>query len=168
MRNYVITAIATLCALGAFAFCRAAQRLACAADDRCELIVFTFREPGVCPPCDRARPIAQRLAKEFPIRFEYFDDPNGDAARTLWRVDRAPTFILTTIPDYGEPREILRWLGADDVERRIRAAFASVGVRPGAPTRPRPFAPKPVPKPRPKPARATCESATREPDAREA
>ena len=146
MKNCVTTATVALCAL-AVILCGASQRLARGADCSYELIVFTFREPGVCLPCDRARPIAQRLAKEYPIRFEYFGDPTGDAARAIWRVDRAPTFILTSIPNYGEPREILRWSGADDLERRVRTAFARVCVRPGVIPRPRPSAPKPSPLP---------------------
>ena len=93
-----------------------------------ELLVFTWREPGICPPCDRARPILRTLEREYPIVRVYNEGENAQAQRALWRVDRYPTFILVARSAYGKPREVVRWSGADDLERRVRVAFAVVGV----------------------------------------
>ena len=106
---------------------RAAQPTADA--PRYALVVYTFRAPGVCPACDRARPVAVRLANEYPIEFAYRDDPSGAALAGARNVTAFPTFTVVRRDAAGE-REIERWLGAQDVERRIRAAFARRGVKP--------------------------------------
>ncbi|MBQ2555215.1 MAG: thioredoxin family protein [Thermoguttaceae bacterium] len=103
---------------------------------RYALVVYTFRTPGVCPACDRARPVAVRLANEYPIEFAYRDDPSGAALARARNVTAFPTFTVVRRDAAGE-REVERWLGAQDVERRIRAAFARRGVKP-APGRARP------------------------------
>lgn len=100
------------------------------------LVVYTFRAPGVCPACDRARPSVARLAKEYPIEFAYRDDPSGAALANARNVTAFPTFTVVRRDAAGE-REVERWLGAQDVERRIRAAFARRGVKP-EPRRARP------------------------------
>ena len=100
------------------------------------LVVYTFRTPGVCPACDRARPVAVRLANEYPIEFAYRDDPSGAAIAKARNVTAFPTFTVVRRDAAGE-REVERWLGAQDVERRIRAAFARRGIKP-APGRARP------------------------------
>ena len=103
---------------------------------RYALVVYTFRTPGVCPACDRARPVAVRLANEYPIEFAYRDDPSGAALAGARNVTAFPTFTVVRRDAAGE-REVERWLGAQDVERRIRAAFARRGVKP-EPRRARP------------------------------
>ena len=105
--------------------------------ERIEMLVFTYRATGVCPPCDRARPIAKRLARELPITFLYAEDTTARAQRDVWRVERFPTFILIARESYGRAREIMRWSGALDVERRIRAAFERARNR-NRPARPAP------------------------------
>ena len=117
------------------------------------LLAFSYREPGRCPPCDRARPIVERLAREYPIRFVYWDDPRGAAEARRRAVDRFPTFALVRRSEFGEDRELVRWSGALDVERRIREVFARFGFDPRpVPRPPRDPRPAPRPKPRPKPA----------------
>lgn len=106
---------------------RAAQPTADA--PRYALVVYTFRAPGVCPACDRARPAVARLANEYPIEFAYRDDPSGAALAGARNVTAFPTFTVVRRDAAGE-REVERWLGAQDVERRIRAAFARRGVKP--------------------------------------
>ena len=96
---------------------------------RYALVVYTFRAPGVCPACDRARPSVARLANEYPIEFAYRDDPSGAALAGARNVTAFPTFTVVRRDAAGE-REVERWLGAQDVERRIRAAFARRGVKP--------------------------------------
>ena len=96
---------------------------------RYALVVYTFRAPGVCPACDRARPSVVRLANEYPIEFAYRDDPSGAALAGARNVTAFPTFTVVRRDAAGE-REVERWLGAQDVERRIRAAFARRGVKP--------------------------------------
>ena len=113
---------------------RAAQPTADA--PRYALVVYTFRTPGVCPACDRARPSVARLANEYPIEFAYRDDPSGAALAGARNVTAFPTFTVVRRDAAGE-REVERWLGAQDVERRIRAAFARRGIKP-APGRARP------------------------------
>ena len=113
---------------------RAAQPTADA--PRYALVVYTFRAPGVCPACDRARPAVARLANEYPIEFAYRDDPSGAALAGARNVTAFPTFTVVRRDAAGE-REVERWLGAQDVERRIRAAFARRGVKPD-PKRARP------------------------------
>ena len=103
---------------------------------RYALVVYTFRAPGVCPACDRARPSVVRLANEYPIEFAYRDDPSGAALAGARNVTAFPTFTVVRRDAAGE-REVERWLGAQDVERRIRAAFARRGIKPG-PRRARP------------------------------
>ena len=96
---------------------------------RYALVVYTFRAPGVCPACDRARPAVARLANEYPIEFAYRDDPSGAALAGARNVTAFPTFTVVRRDAAGE-REVERWLGAQDVERRIRAAFARRGIKP--------------------------------------
>ncbi|MBQ4194753.1 MAG: thioredoxin family protein, partial [Thermoguttaceae bacterium] len=61
---------------------------------RYALVVYTFRAPGVCPACDRARPVAVRLANEYPIEFAYRDDPSGAALARARNVTAFPTFTV--------------------------------------------------------------------------
>ena len=103
---------------------------------RYALVVYTFRTPGVCPACDRARPAVARLANEYPIEFAYRDDPSGAALAGARNVTAFPTFTVVRRDAAGE-REVERWLGAQNVELRIRAAFARRGIKPG-PKRARP------------------------------
>ena len=96
------------------------------------LAVYTYRTPGICPGCDAARPIMTRLSAFYPIEFVYVEDPESRARLAAAGVDRFPTFVLT-LRDSGEaPREIVRWSGAADLERRVRRAFRGVGVVPGS------------------------------------
>ena len=97
---------------------------------RYTLVVYTFRAPGVCPACDRARSAVARLANEYPIEFAYRDDPSGAALANARNVTAFPTFTVVRRDAAGE-REVERWLGAQNVELRIRAAFARRGIKPG-------------------------------------
>ena len=96
------------------------------------LAVYTYRTPGICPGCDAARPIMTRLSAFYPIEFVYVEDPESRTRLAADGVDRFPTFILTLRRPDDEPREIVRWSGAADLERRVRRAFRIVGVVPGS------------------------------------
>lgn len=118
-----------------------------------ELLAFTYRSPGVCAPCDRARPILIRMRIDYPIQYYYVEEPTHQSFAKQWRVDRYPTFIF--VDKIGaHMHELARWSGSERLEERIRALFAQfqsqARVRPGAPSGPRPIVPevKP-PKPRP-------------------
>ena len=100
--------------------------------ERATLAVYTYRTPGICPGCDAARPIMTRLSAFYPIEFVYVEDPESRARLAADGVDRFPTFILTLRRPDDEPREIVRWSGAADLERRVRRAFRGVGVVPGS------------------------------------
>ena len=123
------TALAFLAALVLAPLAANAANAKAADAPRYALVVYTFRAPGVCPACDRARPVAVRLANEYPIEFAYRDDPSGAALAGARNVTAFPTFTVVRRDAAGE-REVERWLGAQDVERRIRAAFARRGVKP--------------------------------------
>lgn len=159
MRLMKFFGIALAAALGCAAFTGSSTQ---AADpygrgDAYVLVAHTYRTPGLCGPCDRARPAARLLADEYPIEFVYADQRAGLAESRLAGVDRFPTFRLVRRGYRGE-REICRWSGASMTEERIRQAFKQVGVPPKRlPRRPRPakFPPKRLPpkhapiKPRP-------------------
>lgn len=94
-----------------------------AAEPSAKLTVYTFRTPGICPACDAARPVSIRAARVYPLEFVYRDDPRGAARCMAAGVDRFPTFILETTDATGATREAARWSGANDLARKIRAAF---------------------------------------------
>ena len=127
----IVNRRAALAFLAALLLAPLAARAAQPTEDapRYALVVYTFRTPGVCPACDRARPSVVRLANEYPIEFAYRDDPSGAALAGARNVTAFPTFTVVRRDAAGE-REVERWLGAQDVERRIRAAFARRGVKP--------------------------------------
>lgn len=106
-----------------------------------ELLAFGYKTPGVCPACDRAKPILKRLARVYPIRFVYVDDAKGQAESRRRGVSRFPTFILARRSFDSRSREYERWTGSRDLERKIRAAFARVRVYP---LEPRPRLPRAV------------------------
>ncbi len=119
------------------------------------LVAHTYKTPGLCAPCDRARPVAKRLADEYPIEFVYADSIHGYSDSRSRGVDRFPTFRLVRRDFRGE-RELLRWSGADMTEQRIREAFRRVGIRPRPlPRIPEPPRPAPKRKPSPAPPRPT-------------
>ncbi len=115
-------------ALGMIAFL--ATGLAFGKESGPTLTVYTFRASGICPACDSARPIVARLAKEYPIDFVYRDDPGARVLCAASRVDRFPTFILRAPRPDAEPREIMRWSGTQDLERRVRSAFRYAALPP--------------------------------------
>ncbi len=87
------------------------------------LVVYTYKTPGVCVHCDKIRQIVQRLAREYPIEQVYRDDPDGAKRAREKRVALFPTFTLVKRSPFDGEREIERWVGSYDVERKIRAAF---------------------------------------------
>ncbi len=91
--------------------------------DRCALVVYTYQTPGVCVHCDKIRPIVQRLKREYPIESVYRDDPDGAKRAKEKRVALFPTFALVKRSATEGEREIERWAGSYDVERKIRTAF---------------------------------------------
>ena len=139
-----IIALAAACVVAATAAVAAAR-------EDVALVAFTFRAKGICAACDRARPLLRALAREYPIEFVYADareTPRDAAKIARARVDRFPTFVAVERSKDGREREIARWRGCDDLERKIRAIFKRLGVKP---ERPIPPTPRPAPKRKPAP-----------------
>lgn len=107
-----------------------ASRLAFGKESETTLTVYTFRGSGICPACDAARPIVARLSKEYPIDFVYRDDPGARVLCAEANVDRFPTFILRSTRLGDAPREIMRWNGTQELERRVRSAFRFAAISP--------------------------------------
>ena len=105
-------------------------RFAFAAERETTLTVYTFRAPGICPACDATRPIVARLAREYPIDFVYRDDPGSRVLCAESGVDRFPTFIMRSTRPGESPREIMRWSGTQELERRVRSAFRFAALSP--------------------------------------
>ncbi len=127
------------------------------------------------PPTLLESEALDRLARWHPVEIvRTYEGTRGRADALLWRVDRFPTFVVADFAPSGA-REVDRWVGAREVERRASLAFVAAGYRkppkplpppprgrlipppprpipaPG-PTPPRPIpAPAPPPKPRPEP-----------------
>lgn len=97
---------------------------------RGQVTVYTFRTPGVCGACDIARPIVERLAKLYPIEFVHPEDASGDARCRADRVVAFPTFIATHSRADAPMREVFRWSGSRDLERRLLEAFRAMGIAP--------------------------------------
>ena len=129
-KKLVFSVLATLAVVVA-AFLGRVGTASAVEPERATLAVYTYRTPGICPGCDAARPIMTRLSAFYPIEFVYVEDPESRTRLAADGVDRFPTFVLT-LRDSGEAsREVLRWSGAADLERRVRTAFRIVGVVPG-------------------------------------
>ena len=96
------TALAFLAALLLAPLAANAANAKAADAPRYALVVYTFRTPGVCPACDRARPAAVRLANEYPIEFAYRDDPSGATLAGARNVTAFPTFTVVRRDAAGE------------------------------------------------------------------
>lgn len=99
-------------------------------EPRYALVAYTFKESGKCSACDVARPVAERLAKEYPIGFVYCDNPRGAKIARENYVSFFPTFTLVKVDGAAPAREVERFVGAREVERQIRAMFARYGIKP--------------------------------------
>lgn len=130
-KRFVVGLCATLALVVAAFFGGNAAISATEPEESATLTVYTYRTAGICPGCDAARPIMTRMAAVYPVEFVYVEEPGARARLLAAGVDRFPTFILTLDDSEEAPREVLRWSGAADLERRVRAAFRLVGVVPG-------------------------------------
>lgn len=78
-----------------------------------------------CSWCKKAKPIVEKLAGEgYDIRLVDTDSEEGKRDKSRFGVSALPTFILVRDHD-GKAEELRRWSGTENLEQRIRAAFAA-------------------------------------------
>ncbi len=95
------------------------------------MTVYSFRERGLCPACDRTRPVVEKLARVYPIAVVCRDVPGGRERCEPAGVNAFPTFVLNVAYPGAPSFELARWSGARNAEERIRDAFRRAGVVPG-------------------------------------
>jgi len=144
--------------------------------DEPELLVFTCKNAGECPACDRARPHWEKLVDAYPITpiyctLSHKPRTRGDVIARQYDVEAFPTFVLVVRNADGTADELDRWKGAgsfwEPLDKRIKRAFAESGFKPriarGDGKQPK-TAPRPIPglnppprkePPKPKPSRVS-------------
>ncbi len=104
------------------------------------------------PPSRLETEALDRLARWYPVEIvRTYEGTRGRADALLWRIDRFPTFVVADFSP-SDAREIDRWIGFREVERRAGLAFVAAGYRkPPKPLDPPPPKPRPIPAPAPRP-----------------